>query len=185
MDLTVHETSLRGVLLVDLPTFRDDRGTLCLAMDAATWRSAGLPDEFARELMSSSRFGTLRGLHASRDGGTKVVSVVSGYTLDVVVDVRRDSPTFGKHVSFALSETKPQAVVIAPGFAHGFAVTGAPAVVSYRITTPYDPTEELGIAWNDPELAIAWPSDIRVISDADRRHARLRDVSLDWLPLIT
>jgi dTDP-4-dehydrorhamnose 3,5-epimerase len=131
---------------------------------------------------SRSAAGTLRGLHLQvRHPQGKLVRVVEGEIFDVAVDVRRGSPTFGRWVGVTLSAESFRQIYIPAGFAHGFAVLSQAAQVEYKATDFYDPSGELGIVWNDPALAIGWPSATPVLSARDARHPRLADV-IDQLP---
>ena len=119
----------------------------------------------------------MRGLHLQlRHPQGKLVRVIEGEIFDVAVDVRRGSPTFGQWVGVTLSAENFRQCYLPPGFAHGFAVTSPIAQVEYKCTDIYDPKSELGIAWNDPAIAIQWPVDQPFLSERDARHPRLAEV---------
>ena len=175
-------TDLPGVLLIEPDIHRDARGFFLETYHAAKYGALGIHTPFVQDNHSHSVRGTLRGLHLQvRRPQAKLVSVIAGEIFDVAVDVRRGSPTFGRWVGMTLSAERGGQCFVPPGFAHGFAVLSDAADVAYKCSVPYDPTDELGIAWNDPAIGIAWPSDRPLLSERDRSHPRLADLS-DKLP---
>jgi len=163
--MQIQPSSLAGVCQVLLPRFSDDRGWFAEAFHADKFAQNGLPGAFTQDNQSFSTKGVLRGLHyqLGQPQG-KLVRVLQGSIFDVAVDIRRDSPNFGKHATFTLSApqkaTDPlQLLWIPEGFAHGFLVLSDTAEVLYKTTSGYYPQGERTIVWNDPELAIAWPLD--------------------------
>jgi dTDP-4-dehydrorhamnose 3,5-epimerase len=179
----VVPTELPGVLLIEPDVLRDARGLFLETYHAEKYRDAGITLPFVQDNRSRSIRGTVRGLHlqVSRPQA-KLVQVVSGEIYDVAVDVRRGSPTFGRFVAFRLSADDFRQLYIPRGFAHGFAVTSESADVEYKCTDIYDPAAEVGIAWDDPALAIPWPVTQPTLSDRDRRHQRLAELT-DRLPI--
>jgi dTDP-4-dehydrorhamnose 3,5-epimerase len=167
-------TSLPGVLIIEPRVFRDERGFFLETYHAQRYRDAGLDAAFVQDNHSRSTRGTLRGLHwqAERPQG-KLVRVLVGEIYDVAVDIRPDSPTFGKWVGVTLSADNFRQAWIPPGFAHGFCVTSEVAEVEYKCTDFYDPPSERGLIWNDPEVAIAWPIQDPILSERDKKHPRL------------
>jgi dTDP-4-dehydrorhamnose 3,5-epimerase len=167
-------TSLPGVLIIEPRVFRDERGFFLETYHAQRYREAGLDAAFVQDNHSRSTRGTLRGLHwqAERPQG-KLVRVLVGEIYDVAVDIRPDSPTFGKWVGVTLSADNFRQAWIPPGFAHGFCVTSEVAEVEYKCTDFYDPPSERGLIWNDPEVAIAWPIQDPILSERDKKHPRL------------
>ena len=167
-------TNLPGVLIIEPRVFRDERGFFLETYHAQRYREAGLDAAFVQDNHSRSTRGTLRGLHwqAERPQG-KLVRVLVGEIYDVAVDIRPDSPTFGKWVGFTLSADNFRQAWIPPGFAHGFCVTSEVAEVEYKCTDFYDPPSERGLIWNDPEVAIAWPIQDPILSERDKKHPRL------------
>jgi dTDP-4-dehydrorhamnose 3,5-epimerase len=167
-------TSLPGVLIIEPRVFRDERGFFLETYHAQRYREAGLDATFVQDNHSRSTRGTLRGLHwqAERPQG-KLVRVLLGEIYDVAVDIRPDSPTFGKWVGFTLSADNFRQAWIPPGYAHGFCVTSEVAEVEYKCTDFYDPPSERGLIWNDPEVGIAWPIQDPILSPRDRQHPRL------------
>ena len=165
---------LPGVIVVEPDVHRDARGFFLETYNEARYSLGGIPGPFVQDNHSRSSRGTLRGLHlqTARPQG-KLVRVIEGDIFDVAVDVRRGSPTFGRWVGTSLSAENFRQCYVPPGFAHGFCVLSDAAQVEYKCTEPYDPAGEIGIAWNDPDVAIAWPIAEPILSDRDRRHPRL------------
>lgn len=174
--MNIVPTAIPDVLLIEPKVFGDARGFFKETWQAERYEAAGIPSKFVQDNLSRSVKGTLRGLHFQepRPQG-KLVSVVRGAVLDVAVDVRKGSPTFGRHVAVELSEDNHRQLWVPPGFAHGFCVLTESADFSYKCTDLYFPKFDAGIAWNDPELGIAWPIASPVISEKDARLPRLKD----------
>ncbi len=181
--MTLHETSLPGVLLVETRVFGDARGRFQETYNARRYAEAGLDAVFVQDNVSVSEKGVLRGLHLQNPRGQgKLVSVLHGSVYDVAVDVRLGSPTFGQHVGCELTEENGRQLYIPPGFAHGFVVTSATATFLYKCTDYYAPEAELSVRWDDPDLGIRWPVDAPVLSEKDAAAPRLRDVPEKRLP---
>ena len=173
---------IEGVVLVEPDIYRDPRGFFMETYHARKYAEGGIPAEFVQDNQSLSQQGTLRGLHAQlRHRQGKLVRAVEGVIFDVAVDVRRGSPTFGRWVGYELSSENRRQLYTPPGFVHGFCVLSAQAQVEYKCTDFYHPDDELGIIWNDPELAIDWPIDHPVLSEKDAALPRLSEV-VDRLP---
>lgn len=176
-------TEIPGVVIVEPDVHRDSRGYLLETYHSEKYRAAGIPGPFVQDNHSRSVVGTLRGLHLQlQHPQGKLVRVIEGEILDVAVDVRRGSPTFGRWVSVVLSAEDFKQCYIPPGFAHGFCVTSPVAQVEYKCTDIYHPRSEIGVAWNDPALAIPWPVSEPILSDRDRRYSSLAEL-LDRLPV--
>jgi dTDP-4-dehydrorhamnose 3,5-epimerase len=170
-------TELPGVVVVEPEVHRDDRGFFLETYQSKAYADHGIDGPFVQENHSRSVERTLRGLHLQlRHPQGKLVRVIEGEIYDVAVDVRRGSPTFGRWVGSRLSADNFRQMFIPPGFAHGFCVLGPTAQVEYKCTDFYDPASEVGIAWNDPDLAIDWPIEHPLLSARDRRHPRLADL---------
>jgi dTDP-4-dehydrorhamnose 3,5-epimerase len=175
-------TELEGVLLIEPDIYRDGRGFFLESYHAGKYQAGGMPAAFVQDNHSSSTRGTLRGLHAQRTRPQgKLVRVLEGEIFDVAVDARRGSPTFGRWVGFVLSAENFHQLYVPPGFLHGFCVKSDRAQVEYKVTDFFDPTDELGVIWNDPDLKIEWPVKEPLLSERDRRHPRLSEV-LERLP---
>src|SRR5690606_18736040 len=160
----------------------DARGFFLESWHQARYAEAGLPP-FVQDNVSRSSRGTLRGLHAQEPFGQgKLVQVLDGEVFDVAVDIRVGSPTFGRWAGEFLSAANHRQIYIPPGFAHGFCVTSERAIFAYKCTEFYHPETEFSIAWNDPDLNIAWPVDAPIVSQKDARAARLKDIARDRLP---
>ncbi len=165
------------VVVIEPDVHRDVRGFFLETYHDVKYREAGIVGPFLQDNHSRSAKGTLRGLHLQvRRPQGKLVRVIAGEVYDVAVDVRRESPTFGRWVGVTLSAENFKQCYVPPGFAHGFCVTTDEAQVEYKCTDLYDPGTEVGIAWNDPTLAIPWPVTAPVLSERDRRLPRLDDV---------
>lgn len=171
--MKVTRLELEGVLLIEPQVFQDPRGFFLETYHAEKYGALGLPT-FVQDNHSRSQRGTLRGLHAQRNHPQgKLVRAVEGSVFDVVVDIRRGSPTFGRWLSVTLSAESFRQVYVPPGFLHGFCVTSEAAQIEYKCTDFYDPTDELGVAWNDPRLAIRWPVAQPLLSRKDAAHPTL------------
>jgi dTDP-4-dehydrorhamnose 3,5-epimerase len=174
----VVTTAIPGVLIVEPDVHADERGFFLETYQADRYKAHGIPGPFVQDNHSRSAAGTLRGLHLqlARPQG-KLIRVIEGEIFDVAVDVRRGSPTFGQWVGVALTADSFQQIYVPAGFAHGFAVVSPVAQVEYKTTDFYDPAGELGIAWNDAALGIAWPITRPILSARDARHPTLSDVT--------
>jgi dTDP-4-dehydrorhamnose 3,5-epimerase len=172
----VVATDLPGVLVVEPEVHRDARGYFLESFHAEKYQALGIAGPFVQDNHSLSVAGTIRGLHLQvLQPQAKLVRTIEGTVFDVAVDVRRGSPTFGRWVSVVLSAENFRQLYIPEGYAHGFAVLSPTAQVEYKCTDFYDPTCEVGIAWNDPAIGIRWPVETPVLSDRDRHHPVLAD----------
>jgi dTDP-4-dehydrorhamnose 3,5-epimerase len=172
---------IAGALLFTPTPHVDERGFFSRTFDAEIVREAGLdPCGFAQDSLSRSARGVVRGLHLrSGDGEAKLVRCSYGAIFDVVVDLRPGSPTYRNWESFELRDDAQVSLYIPAGCAHGFQALTEPADVFYRIDRPHDPAEDVAIAFDDPELAIAWPLPIAARSPRDRAAPALADLALD------
>jgi len=180
--MQVQDTALAGVKIATPKKFGDHRGFFSEVYNEATWREAGFSHRFVQDNHSlSGAAGTIRGLHfqIAPHAQVKLVRVARGRVLDVVVDLRRSSPTFGRHVAVELSAENWAQVLAPVGFAHGFCTLTEGAEVLYKVTDFYSAADDRGLAWDDPDLAIAWPvtPDRAILSDKDRGWPRLRDLA--------
>jgi len=168
---------LSGIIVVEPDIHRDERGFFLESYHARKYAEAGIPPTFIQDNHNRSVHASLRGLHTrrSRPEG-KLVRVLRGEIFDVVVDIRRDSPTFGRWLSLTLSESNYLQCYIPPGFAHGFCVTSDSAEVAYKCTELYDPEDEVTILWNDPGLKIDWPVRDPILSPKDRAGRPLAEI---------
>jgi dTDP-4-dehydrorhamnose 3,5-epimerase len=175
-------SDLPGVIIIEPDVHQDGRGYFLESYQAEKYRAGGISERFVQDNESRSTRNTLRGLHLqSRRPQGKLIRVIEGEIWDVAVDVRRPSATFGRWSGVRLSATNFKQCYVPPGFAHGFCVISPVARVEYKCTDVYDPGGEIGIAWNDPALAIEWPLKDPILSDRDRRLPTLAAV-MDQLP---
>ncbi|RKH12727.1 dTDP-4-dehydrorhamnose 3,5-epimerase [Corallococcus sp. CA053C] len=174
--MKVRPTELPEVLLLEPRVFGDSRGFFVETFHAQRYADAGIPGTFVQDNLSRSVKGTLRGLHFQEPNGQgKLVQVLAGSVWDVVVDVRKGSPTFGRWMGAELSSGNKWQLWIPPGFAHGFCVLSDSADFFYKCTAQYAPESERSVLWNDPDLAIPWPVREPLLSEKDQRAPRLKD----------
>lgn len=184
MPVTFQRTDLPGVVLCIPEVFRDARGFFLESYHAADYAAGGIRAVFVQDNRSSSARHVLRGLHFQlHKPQAKLVSCIRGKILDVAVDIRRGSPTFGKWSSAVLSETNHHQLFIPGGFAHGFCVLSESAEIQYKCSEFYDPRDDRGIRWNDPDIGIAWPVDTPVLSAKDTVQPFLKELSERELPV--
>lgn len=179
--IEVIQTEIPGVLILEPRVFGDSRGYFMESWNKRDFDSLVGPVNFVQDNESRSAYGVVRGLHYQKGlfSQSKLVRVVSGRVLDVVVDIRRGSPWFGKHVACELSGENHRQFFVPRGFAHGFAVLSQEAVFQYKCDAFYEPSKEGAIAWNDPALGIDWglpPEDI-ILSEKDKHHPLLSEVT--------
>ena len=176
------ETEIEGVYVIEPRVFNDARGYFMEAWKEGEFMEHVGPVHFIQDNESKSGYGVLRGLHYQKGeySQAKLVRVIKGRVLDVAVDIRKSSPTFGKHVMVELSEDNKRQFFIPRGFAHGFLVLSQEAIFTYKVDNPYAPQHEAGIRWNDPELAIEWPIEAAAVqtSEKDLKQPLLRDAEL-------
>ena len=177
------ETLIEGVVVLRPRVFGDARGYFFESYSEREFERLVGKVEFVQDNESKSRYGVVRGLHFQKPpyAQSKLVRVVRGRVLDVAVDIRKGSPTFGQHVAMELDGEEKLQFFIPRGFAHGFAVLSDEAVFQYKCDNFYAPEAEGALAWDDPDLGIDWrlPLGEVVLSEKDRRHPRLKDA--DWL----
>ncbi len=173
-NMVYNETFIKGVFIIEPKVFKDARGYFFEA-----WKQQEFADnigqvDFIQDNESKSSFGVLRGLHFQKGefSQAKLVRVIKGTVLDVAVDIRRSSATFGKHVMVELSDENKRQLFIPRGFAHGFLVMSDEAIFTYKVDNVYAPQAEAGICWNDPDLAIEWPIDPKQVSTSDKDLAQ-------------
>ncbi len=176
------KTEIEGVYVIQPRVFIDARGYFMEAWKQTEFNEQIGCVDFMQDNESKSAFGVLRGLHYQKGelSQAKLVRVIKGKVLDVAVDIRKSSPTFGQHVMVELSEDNKRQFFIPRGFAHGFLVLSEEAIFTYKVDNPYAPQAEAGIRWNDPELNIEWPIDPTLVqtSEKDLRQPFLKDAEL-------
>ncbi len=172
--MLVQATALPGVLVIEPRVFHDGRGFFVETYHANRYAEVGIDATFVQDNHSRSRQGTLRGLHFQRARPQgKLVRVVEGEVFDVAADVNPHSPTYGRWVGVSLSAENFRQLFVPPGYAHGFFVVSAIAQLEYKCSDFYDPADEGGVMWNDPVLAIDWPTSSPILSERDQRHPAL------------
>jgi dTDP-4-dehydrorhamnose 3,5-epimerase len=181
--MKITPLALREVLLIEPQVHGDERGYFKETYHAARYAEAGMQLPFVQDNVSRSRHGILRGLHLQNPFAQgKLVSVSEGEVFDVAVDVRVGSPSFGTWVGETLSAQNHRQMYVPPGFAHGFCVTSEVAVFVYKCTDLYHPETELGVAFDDPALGIAWPLAAPIVGDKDRKNLALAQIDPAKLP---
>lgn len=182
MPFTFTPTELKDVIVVEPAAFPDDRGFFMETYKRSAFAEAGMP-EFVQDNYSRSSRDVLRGLHYQKDPHAqgKLVGVISGAILDVAVDIRKGSPTYGDWVGVELTAENRKRLYVPPGFAHGFYVESDWADVMYKTTAEYAPEVDRGIAWNDPAIGVVWPTDDPDLSDKDRDHPLLDDADNNFV----
>ena len=181
--MEIIETELSDVKIFEPKVFSDNRGFFLETWQKKNYEAAGVDLNFVQDNVSVSKKGVLRGLHYQYPHPQgKLVQVLAGEVVDVAVDIRTGSETFGKWVSVELSETNHRQLYVPAGFAHGFCVVSDKAIFSYKCTDYYDRAAEAGIAWDDPDLNIDWPIEKPDLSEKDSEYPRLADVPADKLP---
>lgn len=181
--MDIIKTAIDGVVIIEPKVFGDHRGYFFESFSNRDFNSQVREVRFVQDNESKSSYGVLRGLHFQKPphAQSKLVRVVKGAVLDVAVDIRKGSPTFGQHVAVELTEDNHRQFFIPRGFAHGFVVLTDEVIFQYKCDNFYAPQSEGSIAWNDPALGIDWkvPADRIILSEKDTKHPRLKDA--DWL----
>lgn len=176
------ETEIKGVFIIEPKVFKDARGYFMEAWKQAEFDEYVGKTVFIQDNESKSSYGVLRGLHYQKGDASqaKLVRVIKGKVLDVAVDIRKSSPTFGKHVMVELSEDNKRQFFIPRGFAHGFLVLSDEAIFTYKVDNPYAPQCDAGIRWNDPDLGIEWPIDPAKVqtSEKDLKQPLLKEAEV-------
>ena len=179
--MKVLKTQLPGVLIIEPDVYGDDRGYFYESFNEKRFLDlAGIKVNFIQDNESKSKYGVVRGLHFQKGefAQAKLVHVAKGRILDVAVDIRKDSPTFGQYVATELSDSNHRQLYIPRGYAHGFSVLSNEAVFQYKCDNYYTPQAEGGILWNDPDIGIDWqiPMSDVMLSEKDRKHPLLKDI---------
>lgn len=179
--MKIIETEIQGLFIIEPDVYGDSRGYFFESFSKKRFEEqTGINVDFVQDNESRSTYGVVRGLHFQRPphAQAKLVRVVSGRVLDVAVDLREGSPTYGKHVAVELSGENHRQVFIPKGFAHGFSVLSEEAVFQYKCDDYYAPETEGAVAWDDPDIAIDWriPADDMILSEKDKKHPRLSEL---------
>lgn len=177
--MKVIKTAIEDVVIIEPDVFGDSRGYFFESYSQKKFDEQVRKIEFVQDNESKSRYGVLRGLHfqKGKDAQSKLVRVVKGRVLDVAVDIRKGSPTFGQYVAVELTEDNHRQLFVPRGFAHGFSVLSEEAIFQYKCDNLYAPHAEGAIAWNDPDIGIDWqlPAEDVLLSAKDAAHPRLKD----------
>jgi len=176
--MIVEKTDFEGLLIVIPDIFEDDRGYFFESYNRQRYTDKGISANFVQDNESMSKSGVIRGLHLQKKDSAqgKLIRIVRGKIFDVAVDLRLNSPTFGKYFSIILDDKEKKQVYIPPGFAHGFASLEDNTILHYKCTNYYNPETELTLLWNDPDIAINWPFQNPIVSDKDRRGMTFKDI---------
>jgi dTDP-4-dehydrorhamnose 3,5-epimerase len=182
MAFTFHKTDIEGVYIIEPQCFGDGRGYFMETYQKDLFDEAGLNYNFVQSNQSKSHKGVLRGLHfQTRKPQAKLVRVLEGEVYDVAVDLRKNSPTYGKYVGVVLSGENKRQFMIPRGFAHGFVVLSETATFAYKCDDFYHPEDEGGIMWNDPEIGIEWPyKGEPLLSEKDKKHPSLKESKIEF-----
>ncbi len=179
------ETGIPGLLIFEPRIFRDDRGYFFESFNSKTFEEAGITRNFVQDNQAFSSYGILRGLHyqLAPHAQSKLVRVIQGEVLDVVVDLRKGSPAFGKQYSILLSEENQKQLYVPRGFAHGYAVLSETALFFYKCDSFYNKNAESGIAYNDPALNIDWkiPADKIILSEKDKLNKNFAEAEMNFV----
>lgn len=185
--MNIIKTKIEGLLIVEPQVFGDERGFFVETYHEERYQEAGIEMEFVQDNLSKSSKGVLRGLHWQTPPFTqgKLVQVISGKVLDVAVDIRKDSPTFGEWVSVELSGENKKQFWIPPGFAHGFVSLEDDTIFSYKCTNLYNKDSERGVMWNDPDINVDWQLEkygIKepIISEKDQKNMSFKNIEKDF-----
>lgn len=180
--MEVIKTLIEGVVIIEPRLFKDDRGYFFESFNPREFEEKVCKTTFVQDNESKSSYGVIRGLHFQKPpfAQSKLVRVVKGAALDVAVDIRKGSPTFGQHVAVELTEENHRQFFIPRGFAHGFSVLSEEVIFQYKCDNFYAPESESALAWDDPDLGIDWriPADKVVLSEKDKRHPILKNANL-------
>ena len=182
--MEVIKTDIEGVVILEPRVFRDARGYFFESFSAREFCEKVVPVTFVQDNESYSSYGVIRGLHFQKPPFTqaKLVRVIKGAVLDVAVDIRKGSPTYGQHVAVELTAENHRQLFIPHGFAHGFSVLSEEVLFQYKCDNYYAPHSEGGILWNDPSLGIDWriPVEKAILSEKDFKHPLLKDYASDF-----
>ena len=183
MPFEFKQLAIPGLVLVTPRVFGDGRGAFFESYASAAFAAAGIKEAFVQDNQSFSAKGVIRGLHYQKNPSAqgKLVRCVSGKILDVGVDIRKGSPSYGRWLGVELDGEKHEMLYVPPGFAHGFSVLSDTAVVFYKVTSPYAPAADRGICFNDPQIGIDWRVVNPVISPKDAVHPKLADCENNFI----
>ena len=177
MGFNVKKSDLEGVLIIEPTIHTDSRGRFFESFQRERYKDLGITEEFVQDNQSVSHKNTIRGLHYRVEPEqSKLVRVIKGEVFDVVVDIRKSSPTFGQWRGYTLSDSNFLQIYIPAGFAHGFCVLSETAEFLYKVSEYYSAEKERGIIWNDPEIGVEWPTSTPILSKKDKLNPGLKDL---------
>ena len=180
--MNIKKTDFPGLIYIEPKVFGDSRGWFLETWNEEKYKEIGIIGPFVQDNISYSSNGVIRGLHYQKPFTQgKLVFAIHGSIWDVVVDLRRNSPKFGKWIAFTLTGEKKDQLFVPAGFAHGFCALSETALVQYKCTDKYSLQSEQGIMWDDPDLNISWPTDNSLISKKDQKHPYFKDLTDDLL----
>lgn len=181
--MRVTAAPIDGLLVIEPERFADSRGSFIESYQRERYAAAGIADDFVQDNYSRSIKHALRGLHFQvRRPQAQLVTLMRGHVFDVTVDLRSGSPSFGRWFGIELSEAGPRQLYMAPGFAHGFCVLSDGADLHYKVSRFYDPHDDGGVLWSDPDIGIAWPVEAPLVSARDADFPWLRELKPSQLP---
>ncbi len=181
--MNITKTAIEGLLVIEPSIYQDERGYFTETYHRDRYRQAGIEPEFFQDNLSCSKRGVIRGLHyqAPPCAQGKLVCVLRGRVLDVAVDIRSGSPTYGTFVAVELSAENHRQFWIPAGFAHGFAALEDDTLFAYKCTAPYSKEHDRGVRWNDPAIGIDWGVDSPIVSEKDQRHPLLSEIVQEFV----
>ena len=182
MPFSFKKLNIPDVILIEAKAFPDDRGFFMESFKESEFIKNGIDTKFVQDNYSHSTKAALRGLHYQKDpkAQAKLVTAIKGEIFDVAVDIRKNSPTYGKWVGEILSEQNHHLLYIPEGFAHGFCVLSDEADVIYKVNNEYSPENDRGILWNDPDVNVKWPMENPLLSEKDEKQPLLKDADNDF-----
>ncbi len=178
--IQIQPFEISEVLLIKTRVFGDSRGYFYEGYKEGPFKENGITDHFVQDNFSFSSRGVLRGLHyqAAPKAQAKLIQVLQGSALDVIVDIRKNSKTFGKHIAYRLEAKNHEMLYVPQGFAHGFCALEDETLFMYKVSDTYSPAHERGILWNDPSLHISWPHLDYILSEKDKKSPCLKDAEV-------
>lgn len=182
MTFKFNRLRIPDIILVEPELFSDDRGFFLESFKESDFLANGITKKFVQDNYSHSTYGVIRGLHYQKSpkAQAKLVTVIKGEIFDAAVDIRKNSPTYGKWVGVILSESNHKALYVPEGFAHGFCVLSNEADVIYKVSNEYSKEHERGVIWNDPMINISWPIEKPIISNKDKQLPSLENSNNDF-----
>lgn len=183
--MDIIKTPLEGFMIIKSSVYEDERGFFTETYQEERYRKVGITDSFVQDNQSRSKYGVVRGLHFTvKKPQAQLITVLRGRIFDVGLDLRKNSPTFGKWFGVELSDNSVRQVYQAPGFAHGYCVLSEWVDLHYKVSQYYNKSDEGGVFWNDPDINIKWPLSSHTITIRDSEFPKLNELTLDSLPNI-